>query len=50
MSGLRRASGFLAAAFAATSLYGARHIGFETDAFNRVYPASFAKSIVLSPA
>ena len=35
---------------AAADLRADRHIGFETDAFNRVYPASFAKSLVFSPA
>ena len=27
-----------------------RHIGFETDAFNRAYPVSYAKNMVFSPA
>ena len=45
-----RTSFFCAAVLASANLWAARHIGFETDAFNRVYPASFAKSIVFSPA
>lgn len=27
-----------------------RHVGFETDAFNRAYPVSYAKDMVFSPA
>lgn len=45
-----RTIALLAASFACASLSAARHIGFETDAFNRIYPASFAKSVVFSPA
>lgn len=40
---------FLLLALTPTRLWAARQIGFETDALNRVYPASFAKSVVFSP-
>lgn len=46
----RRAACWCVAVFVSANLWAARHIGFETDAFNRIYPASFAKSLVFSPA
>ena len=45
-------SSILAAAFAvlvAAEAGAVKHVGFETDAFNRVYPASYRKSFVFSP-
>lgn len=33
-----------------SSVWAVRHIGFETDAFNRAYPASYTGSMVFSPA
>lgn len=48
----RRTTSILAAAFAALVAVQAgavRHVGLETDAFNRVYPASFRNSFVFSP-
>lgn len=41
---------FLLVLFAGTELLAARHIGFQTDAFNRVFPASFRQTAVFSPA
>ena len=40
----------VASAAAALGAQAARHVGFETDAFNRAFPANYQKSIVFSPA
>jgi len=39
-----------AVAFVAVEACAVRHVGFETDAFNRVYPASYKNTFVFSPA
>ena len=35
---------------ATASAFALRHIGFETDAFNRAFPTTFSKNAVFSPA
>ena len=45
-----RAAILVVGLLACADLSAARRVGFETDAFNRIYPASFAKSLVFSPA
>lgn len=41
---------FLFAVSAAADLLAARQVGFQTDAFNRAYPASLRQTVVFSPA
>lgn len=40
---------FCAAILSVGAAFGVRHVGFQTDAFNRAFPASYAESIVFSP-
>ena len=45
----RTAAVVAAFALAACVAHAARHVGFEADAFNRVYPSAYAKDAVFSP-
>lgn len=46
---MKRLLSMVMVVMSACELCAARHVGFQTDAFNRAYPASYTKSMVFSP-